>query len=147
MINPQDLSIFLHNSQIAAVDHLWSMHRTVISYSQIKVARAEAEEALHIKRRKEVWEDLQREKEEKNSGGISPTIKRGKGSPQEFAADLAAVMPGVGKPQTAKREINRKIARVEKLGSDLQKIAGTSLDKGVEMDALISSSDGGAGIT
>jgi len=42
---------------------------------------------------------------------------------------------------------NRKIARAEELGSDLQKIAGTSLDKGVEMDALISSSDGGAGIT
>jgi hypothetical protein len=44
-------------------------------------------------------------------------------------------MPGVGKPETAKREINRKIARAEKLKKDLPRIVGTSLDKGVEMDA------------
>jgi hypothetical protein len=30
-----------------------------------------------------------------------------------------------------------KLARAEKLGDDIHKIAGTSLDKGVEMDALI----------
>lgn len=94
---------------------------------------------MHIRRRQEVWEGLQAEKAKKESGGISPTLqkpKTGRGNKQ-FAADLASVMPGVGKPETTKREINRKIKRAEELGSDLHKIAGTSLDKGVEMDALI----------
>jgi hypothetical protein len=46
-------------------------------------------------------------------------------------------MPGIGKPETVKREINRKIKRAEELGTDLKKISGTSLDKGVEMDASV----------
>lgn len=45
-------------------------------------------------------------------------------------------MPSVGSEATAKREINRKIARARDLGSDINRIVGTSLDKGVEMDAL-----------
>lgn len=111
-------------------------------------ARAElspAEEAMHIKRRKEVWDDLQREKAT-IGGGNSPTNdkrkdgrKKGEQHHKQFAADLASVMPGVGKPETAKREINRKIKRAEELGSDLHKIAGTSLDKGYRALLALSS--------
>jgi len=101
---------------------------------------------MHIRRRQEVWEGLQREREAVG-GTNSPTQKATahKDRPQnqkKFAADLASVMPGVGKPETTKREINRKIKRAEELGTDLHKIAGTSLDKGVEMDALIKMREG-----
>lgn len=41
---------------------------------------------------------------------------------------------------SVKRDVNLKIARADKLGDDLHRIAGTSLDKGVEMDALIRTS-------
>jgi len=41
-------------------------------------------------------------------------------------------MPSSGSQETAKREINRKIARARELGPDITRIAGTSLDKGVE---------------
>ena len=35
-----------------------------------------------------------------------------------------------------KQAINQHIARAEALGDDLPRVTGTSLDKGVEMDAL-----------
>jgi len=35
-----------------------------------------------------------------------------------------------------KQSINQHLARAEALGDDLDKVAGTSLDKGVELDAL-----------
>lgn len=35
-----------------------------------------------------------------------------------------------------KQAINQHLARAEALGDDLQAVAGTSLDKGVELDAL-----------
>ena len=35
-----------------------------------------------------------------------------------------------------KRAINQHLARAEALGDDLDKVAGTSLDEGVELDAL-----------
>ncbi|KYB45696.1 hypothetical protein AB664_35375 [Brucella anthropi] len=36
----------------------------------------------------------------------------------------------------SKTQINVKIARARDLGDDINRIVGTSLDKGVEMDAL-----------
>ena len=66
-----------------------------------------------------------------NSGNTLPTIPdRGPGRPKEFAADTAAAA-GV-----TKRSINEHLARAEALGDDLPRVTGTSLDKGVELDAL-----------
>jgi len=85
-----------------------------------------AERTAATKRRAEIWQSLH-----PNSGTTCPTIPdRGRGRPQEFAADTAAVTG------TSKRQINRDLARAEALGSDLESVRGTSLDKGVELDAL-----------
>ncbi len=85
-----------------------------------------AQRAAAIKRRKEVWEAMH-----PNSGNSVPTIPdRGPGRPQEFASDTAAAA-GI-----TKRAINKHVARAEALGDDLEEVVGTSLDKGVELDAL-----------
>lgn len=90
------------------------------------LARSElspAEEAMHIARRKVIWETM-------NSGKTIPTIQDGPGRPKEFAAEVASVTGN------SKRDVNLKVARARELGPDIQRIVGTSLDKGVEMDAL-----------
>lgn len=81
----------------------------------------------HIKRRKQIWEALH-----PNSGKTFPTIteERGPGRPKEFAAETAAVSG------ESKRSINQHVARADAIGDDLDRIVGTSLDKGVELDAL-----------
>jgi hypothetical protein len=73
-----------------------------------------------------------------NSGGQT-LATRSKGKlktvgPQhkkKFAAETAVVA------KTSKSSINQELRRAEILGDDLTGIVGTSLDKGVEMDALI----------
>ena len=95
-----------------------------------------SQRAKAVKRRKEIWEALHPVKrapvcDENNSGHSSPTIpERSAGRPKEFAAETAAVTG------EAKRTINQHLARAEALGDDLDKVTGTSLDKGVELDAL-----------
>lgn len=81
-----------------------------------------AQRAKAIKRRKEIWEAMR-----PNSGNTVPTIA---GRPKEFAGDTAAAAG------MTKRAINEHLARAEALGDDLDEVAGTSLDKGVELDAL-----------
>ena len=101
-----------------------------------------------VKRRKEIWEalhpvDRQRvavldvalaeadlevgtvcpPQDERKHGGARPQTK-------SFAAATAEASG------MTKRSINQHLARAEALGDDLDKVAGTSLDKGVEMDAL-----------
>lgn len=106
------------------------------------LARSEltpAQEAAHIARRKEIWEEIERKK---TGGRISPTsLADGRGAgPQhkrQFASELASVMGDGRNPESVKRDINLKLRRVENLGDDIHRIVGTSLDKGVEMDALI----------
>ena len=67
-----------------------------------------------------------------NSGTNCPDIpKRGRGRPKGFAAAAAAA---TGR---SKRSINRTLRLARILGDDLHKITGTTLDKGVEMEALI----------
>ncbi len=88
-----------------------------------------AQRAAAIKRRKQIWDALH------PSGGTNcPTGRKPDGTfgdgQQAFAAETAAVS---GQP---KRDINRHLARAEALGDDLEKVAGTCLDKGVELDAL-----------
>ncbi|KAB2679766.1 ParB/RepB/Spo0J family partition protein [Brucella pseudintermedia] len=106
------------------------------------LARSElspAEEAAHIARRKVVWEDIRSGRIQ--SGEILPIESKredGRGHRQkEFAAEVAAVVGAGRNPESVKRDVNLKISRAEKLGHDIQRIVGTSLDKGVEMDALI----------
>ena len=87
----------------------------------------------HIKRRKQIWEAL-------HPAGIQvgqlvpPEFETGykKPPPQDkaFAAETAAITG------ESKRDVNRHVARAEALGDDLGRIVGTSLDKGVELDAL-----------
>lgn len=85
-----------------------------------------AQRAHAIKRRKEIWEARN-----PNSGTSCPTIEpRTPGRPKEFAADTAEATG------QSKKDINRHVSRAEALGDDLLEVAGTSLDKGVELDAL-----------
>lgn len=85
-----------------------------------------AQRSKAVKRRREIWEALH-----PNSGASCATIPdRGPGRPVEFAADTAKVTG------ESKSQINRHFARAEALGDDLDKVTGTSLDKGVELDAL-----------
>lgn len=79
-----------------------------------------AQEAEHLSRRKRIWKTI-------NSG---KTVSTKRGRPKAFAADTAA---SVGQ---TRQSVNQKIRRADKLGPDIQLIAGTSLDSGVEMDAL-----------
>lgn len=83
-----------------------------------------AQRAAAVKRRKQIWEALHPE----NSGNSVSTI--GPGRPKEFAADTAKAAG------MTKQSINEHLARADALGDDLQAVAGTSLDKGVELDAL-----------
>ncbi|KXF78531.1 hypothetical protein ATN84_01695 [Paramesorhizobium deserti] len=98
-----------------------------------------AEEAAHIARRKVIWEDIRSGRIQ--SGEILPIESKredGRGHRQkEFAAEVAAVVGNGRNPESVKRDVNLKIARAENLGPDINRIVGTSLDKGVEMDALI----------
>lgn len=103
------------NAELLEIDE--NLCRSELTASQ----RAQA-----IKRRKAIWEALH-----PNSGAACATIpERGPGRPVEFAADTAKVTG------ESKSQINRHVARAEALGDDLPRVAGTSLDKGVELDAL-----------
>lgn len=82
-----------------------------------------AQRAAAIKRRKEVWGQLHPE-----GGRISPTP--GGDQMVGFASDTATISG------ESKRRINEHVARAEALGDDLEDVVGTSLDKGVELDAL-----------
>jgi ParB-like chromosome segregation protein Spo0J len=90
-----------------------------------------AQRAKAIKRRKEIWEAMR-----PSSGTNCPETRVsergrvGEGRPAEFAADTSRASG------ESKRDVNRHLARAEALGEYLDEIAGTSLDKGVELDAL-----------
>ncbi len=67
-----------------------------------------------------------------NNGPTCPTIpKRGRGRPKGFASETAAVTG------ESKRSINRNLQRAKAIGNYLLHLTGTSLDTGVEMDALV----------
>lgn len=80
----------------------------------------EAEEAAHLARRKELFEL-------RESGKTFPTLT-GRGH-KGFAQDTA------DKTGQSKRSVNQKIARAEAI-PNVSSLSGTSLDKGVELDAL-----------
>ena len=61
---------------------------------------------------------------------IPSVAKHGHAQEKSFAAATADASG------MTKQAINRHLARAEALGDDLDKVTGTSLDKGVELDAL-----------
>ena len=61
---------------------------------------------------------------------IPPVAKHGHAQEKSFAAATADASG------MTKQAINRHLARAEALGDDLDKVTGSSLDKGVELDAL-----------
>lgn len=89
-----------------------------------------AQRAKAIKRRKEIWEAMRPQNQVAQLE--PPEIGYRKPPPQsrEFAADTASASG------ESKAQVNRHLARAEALGDDLDAVAGTSLDKGVELDAL-----------
>lgn len=80
-----------------------------------------AQEAEHLRRRKELWEARETANSVRSFEGRGNT---------GFASETAKATG-----QTA-RSVQKSVARAEALGDDLQKVVGTSLDKGVELDAL-----------
>lgn len=103
-----------------------------IDENLIRAELTPAQRAAAIKRRKQIWDALHPE----SNGTACPTTRVsargriGEGRPVEFAADTAKVSG------ESKRDINRHLARADALGDDLAAVTGTSLDKGVELDAL-----------
>lgn len=107
-----------------------------------------SQRAQAIKRRKQIWEALHPvEKRMRGSmvmesqfdretgdatcaSSLSDGRKAGPQHEKRFAADTASVSG------ESKSQINRHLARAEAIGEDLERVTGTSLDKGVEMDAL-----------
>jgi hypothetical protein len=89
-----------------------------------------AQRAIAIKRRKQIWEALHPTDQVEQI--VPPEIGYKKPPPQSqaFAAETAAISG------QSKQDINRHLSRAEALGDDLAAVAGTSLDKGVELDAL-----------
>lgn len=94
-----------------------------------------AQRSHYTKRRKEIWEALQ-PVEIQVAQVEPPEFPTGYKQPppqeQGFAASTAAVTG------ESKAQINRNIARAEAIGDDMPRLFGTSLDKGVELDALAS---------
>ncbi|MEP6587171.1 MAG: ParB N-terminal domain-containing protein [Polaromonas sp.] len=100
----------------------------------------------HVKRRKVIWEALHPEPQRfesvfdaigdlvgKQVAQVAPPVevaKHGHAQEQGFAAETAAITG------ESKSQINRHVARADALGDDLPRVTGTSLDKGVELDAL-----------
>ena len=86
-----------------------------------------AEAALQTARRKEIYEALH---PETRHGGDRKSNQVDNLSTRSFAEETA------GATGRDARSVRRDASRGEALGEDLEDIAGTSLDKGVELDAL-----------
>lgn len=73
-----------------------------------------------------------------NSGKSFPPLRlRGPGRPKQFAKlEEERLTHPRGLRTTSKRAVNQSIRRGSILGDDLKAVVGTSLDKGVELDAL-----------
>lgn len=101
------------NAELLEIDE--NLCRSELTASQ----RAQA-----IKRRKAIWEALHPAETTTSCRSLG-----GRGN-TDFASETAAVSGD------NVRSVQRHIARAEALGDDLPRVIGTSLDKGVELDAL-----------
>ena len=103
-----------------------------IDENLIRCPLTPAQEAAAIFRRKQIYEELHPETVNGATGNGREKVRQiGEATPADrFTAATAAA---TGK---AERNIKRAAARGEALGDELAAVAGTSLDKGVELDAL-----------
>lgn len=97
-----------------------------IDENLLRAELSPAQRAAAVARRKEIWEVMHPTELSPESGINS----RRPGRPAEFATDTAKA---TGENPKRTRE---HLARAEALGPDLHAVVGTSLDKGVELDAL-----------
>jgi hypothetical protein len=88
-----------------------------------------AEEADAVARRKAIYETIHPE----TKHGAAGANARWNATENSAVAFTSATAEATGKSE---RAVRMAAARGAKLGSDLKAIAGTSLDKGVELDAL-----------
>lgn len=90
-----------------------------------------AQRAAAISRRKDLWEALHPETDRRNPPTcLSDGRKAGPQHAKTFAADT------MDKTGESDRRTREHLARASALGPDLHAVIGTSLDKGVELDAL-----------
>lgn len=104
-----------------------------IDENLVRRVLGEADTAYMTARRKELYEALHPETRRHVAGAHASNAVQGNASDNlspAFAEDTATAT-GVDR-----RTIERRAARGAALGEDLERIAGTSLDKGVELDAL-----------
>lgn len=83
-----------------------------------------SQRAQAIRRRKQIWEALH------PNSVQTLDEKKDRGRPTEFATETAKVS---GQSRSG---IYQHLARADAIGDDLERVTGTSLDKGVELDAL-----------
>lgn len=93
-----------------------------------------AEEARHIRRRQEVWEEINGSSKAIGARAANAAMGKGDATEKSSVAFTKETAKTSGKDE---RTIRQAARRGKELGDELRKIAGTSLDKGVEMDALI----------
>lgn len=110
-----------------------------IDENLIRAELTPSQRAHAIRRRKEIWTQRHGEEESEVAQSEPPQSSEqsykghlGGARPQrkEFASDTSQATG------EAKSSINRHVSRAEALGDDLNAVTGTSLDKGVELDAL-----------
>jgi hypothetical protein len=94
-----------------------------IDENLLRAELSPAQRAAAVARRKELWEALHPE-----TGRIPPTLG-GRGN-SSFSSDTEKATG------ESKRRLNEHLSRADALGPDLHAVVGTSLDKGVELDAL-----------
>jgi hypothetical protein len=110
-------AIFLDND--TAIDReMWEIDENLI-----RAELTPSEEAIHLKRRKELWE-----KKQLNLDNLARFEGRGN---KGFSAETA---DATGKSQ---RSVNRSIQRADKIAPDvLRVVAGTALDTGSSLDKI-----------
>lgn len=69
-------------------------------------------------------------------GGAQGRAGGGKVTSAKDAKFASFVEDTAGRTGRSKRSVAQDVARAEALGDDLDRVAGTSLDKGAELDAL-----------
>lgn len=107
----------------------WEEEMREIDENLIRAELTASQRASAIRRRKGLWEQRHGEQVAQAAPPVE-TRKHGRAQEKAFAADTSE------RTGQDKATINRHVSRAEALGDDLEAVTGTSLDKGVELDAL-----------
>lgn len=119
------IECFVVDHESDALARLWEIDENLIRH-----ALSPAQEAAAISERKAIYEELHPE----TKAGAAGANARWNATDNLSAAFATATAEATGKDE---RTVRRAAARGAALGSDLDAITGTSLDKGVELDALV----------